>query len=120
MNKVKELLQLTETEHCVTLAYHPQRNGLTEIYHQTIRIELLATDRTLREDNIMAEWDTEDIVQQAKKMAKLKHKIHQVYNWEAAQEMNKMYYDKKHADPIVCTNQLLSFVFVVILSQVLT
>ena len=32
--------------------------------------------RTLREDDIMAEWDTEDIVQQAAKMAKLKHKIH--------------------------------------------
>ena len=39
-----------------------------------IEMEFLAKDRTTREDDIMAEWDTADIVQQAEKMAKLKHK----------------------------------------------
>ena len=72
-------------------------------------------DRPLREDDIMAEWDTEDIVQQAKKMAKLKHKIHAKakLSIDTAQENDKMYYDKKHADPKVCTSQLLVCVCVV-------
>ena len=44
-----------------------------------IEMEFLAKDRPLREDDIMAEWDT--------------------------------YYDKKHADPKVCTSQLLLCVY---------
>ena len=53
-----------------------------------IEMEFLAKDRPLREDDIMAEWDTEDIVKQAEKMAKLKHKIHAKakLNIDAAQE----------------------------------
>ena len=51
-------------------------------------MEFLAKDRTTREDDIMAEWDTADIVWQAEKMAKVKHKIHAKakLNIEAAQE----------------------------------
>ena len=79
-----------------------------------IEMEFLAKDRTLREDDIMAEWDTEDIVQQAAKMAKLKHKIHAKakLNIDAAQEKDKMYYDKKHADPKVCTSHWFLYVCV--------
>ena len=78
-----------------------------------IEMEFLANDRPLREDDIMAEWDTEDIVKQAEKMAKLKHKIHAKakLNIDAAQEKDKMYYDKKHADPKVCSSQLLLRVY---------
>ena len=65
-----------------------------------IEMEFLAKDRTTREDDIMAEWDTADIAWQAEKMAKLKHKIHAKakLNVEAAQEKDKMYCDKKHAN----------------------
>lgn len=38
VNKVeKELLRLTGTEHRVTSAYHPQTNGLTERFNQTLQ-----------------------------------------------------------------------------------
>ena len=72
-------------------------------------MEFLAKDRTPKEDDIETEWDTEDIVQQAQKMAELKHKIHAKakLNIEAAQEKDKKYYDKKHANPKVSTSPLL-------------
>ena len=42
MNRVKEeLLQLTGTEHRVTSAYHPQSNGLTERFNQTLQTALM-------------------------------------------------------------------------------
>ena len=41
----------------------------------SIEMEFLVKDRTPKEV-IKTKWDTEDIVQQAKKMAELKHKIH--------------------------------------------
>ena len=69
-----------------------------------IEMEFLAKDRTTREDDIMAA----DIVWQAEKIANLKHKIHAKakLNIEAAQEKDKMYCDKKHTNPKVCTSQL--------------
>ena len=42
MNQVeKELLRLTGTEHRVTSAYHPQTNGLTERFNQTLQAALV-------------------------------------------------------------------------------
>ena len=36
-----ELFAMTGTKHCVTSAYHPQSNGLTERFNQTLRTALL-------------------------------------------------------------------------------
>ena len=36
-----ELLALTGTEHHVTSAYHPQSNGLTEKFNQTLQTALV-------------------------------------------------------------------------------
>ena len=53
MNKVKkELLQLTGTEHCVTSAYHPQSNGLTERFNQTLQTALTKVVNETQDD-----WD---------------------------------------------------------------
>ena len=42
VNKVEEdLLRLTGTEHRLTSAYHPQSNGLTERFNQTLQTALL-------------------------------------------------------------------------------
>ena len=61
-----------------------------------IEMEFLAKDRTPREDDITAEWDTEDIVQQAEKMAKLKRKIHAKakLNIDGAQEKEEIYWQE--------------------------
>ena len=52
---------------------------------------------------IEMEFLAKDRVQQAQKMAELKHKIHAKakLNIEAAQEKDKKYYDKKHANPVL-------------------
>ena len=53
VNKVKkELLQLTGTEHCVTSAYHPQSNGLTERFNQTLQTALTKVVNETQDD-----WD---------------------------------------------------------------
>ena len=42
VNEVQEeLFRLTGTEHCVTSAYHPQSNGLTERFNQTLQTALI-------------------------------------------------------------------------------
>ena len=42
VNSVKaELFELTCTEHRVTSAYHPQTNGLTERFNQTLQTALV-------------------------------------------------------------------------------
>ena len=42
VNQVEsELLELTGIEHRVTSAYHPQTNGLTERFNQTLQTALL-------------------------------------------------------------------------------
>ena len=42
VNEVQEeLFRLTGTEHCVTSAYHPQSNGLTECFNQTLQTALI-------------------------------------------------------------------------------
>ena len=42
VNEVQEeLFRLTGTEHCVTSAYHPQSNGLTERSNQTLQTALI-------------------------------------------------------------------------------
>lgn len=42
VNKVKEeLFRLTGTEHRIASAYHPQTNGLTERYNQTLQTTLV-------------------------------------------------------------------------------
>ena len=53
MNRVKEeLLQLTGTEHRVTSAYHPQSNGLTERFNQTLQTALIKVVNDTQDD-----WD---------------------------------------------------------------
>ena len=53
VNKVKEeLLQLTGTEHRVTSAYHPQSNGLTERFNQTLQTALIKVVNDTQDD-----WD---------------------------------------------------------------
>ena len=37
----KELFSLTGTEHRITSAYHPQTNGLTERFNQTLQTALM-------------------------------------------------------------------------------
>ena len=70
-----------------------------------VEMEFLEKERPLAEDisDTEHEWDTDDIVQQAEKMAELKQKIHAKakVNIDHAQEKDKMYYDRKHADPKV-------------------
>ena len=68
-----------------------------------IKMEFLAKDRTPKEDNIKTEWDTEDIVQQALNLStkfmlkpSLTLRLHRKWT-------RSTYYDKKHADPKVCT-----------------
>ena len=53
VNKVKdELLRLTGTEQRVTSAYHPQSNGLTERFNQTLQASLLKVVNSSQSD-----WD---------------------------------------------------------------
>ena len=53
VNKVKaELLQLSGTEHRVTSAYHPQSNGLTERFNQTLQTALIKVVNDTQND-----WD---------------------------------------------------------------
>ena len=40
-NLEEELFRLTGTEHRVTSAYHPQTNGLTERFNQTLQTALM-------------------------------------------------------------------------------
>ena len=58
VNKVKaELFALTGTEHRVTSAYHPQTNGLTERFNQTLQtalIKLVNENQTDWEDHLSA------------------------------------------------------------------
>ena len=58
VNKVKaELFTLTGTEHRVTSAYHPQTNGLTERFNQTLQsalIKLVNENHTDWEDHLSA------------------------------------------------------------------
>ena len=50
------------------------------------------------------EWNADDIIEEAQKMAKLKQTIHQKakINIDNKREKDKKYYDQKHADPQVC------------------
>ena len=48
----QELYQLIGTEHRVTLAYHPQTNGLTEQFNQTLQTALLKVV-----DDTQMDWD---------------------------------------------------------------
>lgn len=48
-----ELFQLTGTEHRVTSAYHPQSNGLTERFNQTLQTTLLKVVNDSQND-----WET--------------------------------------------------------------
>ena len=42
VNEVQEdLFRLAGTEHCITSAYHPQSNGLTERFNQTLQTALI-------------------------------------------------------------------------------
>ena len=53
VNKVKEaLFELTGTQHRVTSAYHPQTNGLTERFNQTLQTSLLKVVNDSQND-----WD---------------------------------------------------------------
>ena len=53
VNKVKtELFRLTGTEQRVTSAYHPQSNGLTERFNQTLQSSLLKVV-----NNSQSDWD---------------------------------------------------------------
>ena len=49
------------------------------------------------------DWDAEEIIQQAQKMQQLKENIKERVksNIDKAQEKDKLYYDRKHADPRV-------------------
>ena len=48
----EELYRLTGTEHRVTSAYHPQTNGLTERFNQTLQTALLKVVKETQTD-----WD---------------------------------------------------------------
>ena len=53
VNEVKkEMLALTGTEHRITSAYHPQTNGLTERFNQTLQTALLKVVNESQND-----WD---------------------------------------------------------------
>lgn len=53
VNQVKEeLFGLTGTEHRVCSAYHPQTNGLTERFNQTLQVTLLKVVNDTQTD-----WD---------------------------------------------------------------
>lgn len=58
VNKVKaELFALTGMEHRVTSAYHPQTNGLTARFNQTLQtalIKLVSENQTDWEDHLSA------------------------------------------------------------------
>ena len=47
-----EVYKLTGTEHCVSSAYHPQTNGLTERFNQTLQTALLKLVNNTQND-----WD---------------------------------------------------------------
>ena len=69
-----------------------------------VEMEFLERDRPLQDDAVESpEWETHDIVQQAKKMAELKEKIYDKVesNIKNAQRKDKQYYDMKHANPKV-------------------
>ncbi|XP_064383224.1 uncharacterized protein LOC135348618 isoform X3 [Halichondria panicea] len=140
-----ELFRFTGTEHRVTSAYHPQTNGLTERFNQTLQTALLKyvndsqTDwdyhlpailfayRTSKqkatkyspfelmfcrkpvlpiqlelgsEGELEQSWDISAIMTHARAVTKLKDDIHSKAkkNIDNAQEKDKMYYDRKHAD----------------------
>ncbi|KAL5509260.1 hypothetical protein EMCRGX_G004598 [Ephydatia muelleri] len=53
VNKVKEqLFRLTQTHHKVSSAYHPQTNGLTERFNQTLQASLIKVVNSSQDD-----WD---------------------------------------------------------------
>ena len=53
VNKLEEeLLRLTGTDHRVTSAYHPQTNGLTERFNQTLQAALVKVINDTQDD-----WD---------------------------------------------------------------
>ena len=53
VNEVTHLLfEKTNTEHCVTSAYHPQMNGLTERFNQTLSHCLIS-----RMNEAQTDWD---------------------------------------------------------------
>ena len=55
VNNVKvELFGLTGTEHHVTSAYHPQTNGLTERFNQTLQTALVKLVNANQEDHLSA------------------------------------------------------------------
>ena len=47
-----EVYKLTGTEHCVSPAYHPQTNGLTECFNQTLQTVLVKLVNNTQND-----WD---------------------------------------------------------------
>ena len=52
-NKVKEQhFRLTQTHHIVSSAYHPQTNGLTERFNQTLQASLIKVVNSSQDD-----WD---------------------------------------------------------------
>ena len=53
VNKVKQqLFHLTQTHHKVYSAYHPQTNGLTEWFNQTLQASLIKVVNSSQDD-----WD---------------------------------------------------------------
>ena len=52
INKVNEQLCLSCTKHCVSSAYHPQTNGLTKRFYQTLQTALLKIINEAQDD-----WD---------------------------------------------------------------